>query len=299
MLAERGDRTVNLIINIILITAGIAVIYPLWFVIIASFSDPEAIAEGKVILWPVMFTLDGYRELINNELIWTGYWNTLVYAVFGTAYSLLKMVPVAYALSRRDLPGRTLISLFFIFPMYFSGGMVPTYVLNTNLGFYNNPLVMIIPGGIATYNMILVRTHFMSNVNDALVESARIDGAGYINILLRIMLPLSGSILAIMVLWSVQGYWSTYLTGVMYLPDTKYWTLQQAIRQISASATQYQFDPNQALSDEELAYLELLERQSRLLKYTVVILGAMPMIVLYPFIQKHFVKGIMLGSVKG
>lgn len=301
-LAERGDRATNFIINAILVIAGVSVIYPLWFVVIASFSDPDAIAEGKVILWPVQFTLAGYKEMIKNELIWTGYRNTLAYAVFGTAWSLLKMVPLAFALSRRDLPGRRWINLFFIFPMYFSGGMVPSYVLNTNLGFYNNPLVMIIPGGVAAYNLVLTRTFFMSNINDSLVESARIDGASYTNIFLRIILPLSGSIIAIMVLWSVQSYWGTYLTGVMYLPDTKYWTLQQAIRQITASILEFNVSGgggNDALTDEELAKLEELERQSRLLKYSVVILGAMPMIVLYPFIQKHFVKGIMLGSVKG
>lgn len=298
-LAERGDRGVNIVINILLVIFSIAIIYPLWFVIIASFSEPDKIYAGEVILWPVGFTLAGYRELIKDTMIWSGYGNTLAYAVIGTVWSLIKTIPAGYALSRKDLPGRKWITLFFMLTMYFSGGMVPKFVLVNNIGWYGNPASILFTTGVGAYNLVLVRSFFMSNVPDSLLEAARIDGCNYTRFFFKVVLPLSGSIIAIMTLFAAQSYWNTYLEAELYLPESKYWTLQQVLRHITVYSTEYVIPEGTILTPEEIAAIEEASRRANLLKYTTVIVAAIPMIAIYPFIQRHFVKGIMVGSVKG
>ena len=296
-LAERGDRTLNIIINVLLVTFSVIIMYPLWFVLIASVSSPAAINAGKVIFWPVEFTWAGYTDMFNNELLWTGYANTLIYAVIGTVWSLLKNVPAAYALSRRDLPGRKWITMFIMLTMYFGGGMVPTFVLISNIGWYGSPAAILFTSGMSAYYVVLTRSYFMSNISDSLFDAARIDGCGYTRFFLKVVLPLSGSIIAILVLFSVQGYWNEYLNAQMYLPDRKYWTLQQAVRIITSNATTAQL-PENATQEEYEAFEEAM-RKKMLIKYSVVIVSAIPMIIIYPFVQKHFVKGVMVGAVKG
>ena len=296
-LAERGDRTLNIIINALLVTFSVVIIYPLWFVLIASVSNPAAINAGKVIIWPVDFTWAGYTDMFNNKLLWVGYANTLGYAVVGTAWSLLKNVPVAYALSRRDLPGRKWITLFFMLTMYFGGGMVPTFVLISNIGWYGSPAAILFAGGVAAYHVVLTRSYFMSNVPESLFDAARIDGCSYTRFFIKVVLPLSGSIIAILVLFNVQSYWNEYLSASMYLPDRKYWTLQQAVRDITSNATTAQLPDN--ATDDEIAAFEEAMRKKMLIRYSVVIVSAIPMIIIYPFVQKHFVKGVMVGAVKG
>lgn len=298
-LAERGDRGTNITINVLLVIFSIAIIYPLWFVIIASFSDPQAISMGKVILWPVDFTLDGYKELVKDTMIWTGYRNTLIYAVIGTLWNLVRLIPAAYALSRKDLPGRKWITLFFMLTMYFSGGMVPKFVLVSNIGWYGNPAAILFTTGISAYNLVLVRSFFMSNVPDSLFDAARIDGCNYTRFFVKVVLPLSGSIIAIMTLFSAQGYWNTYLDAQLYLPEQKYWTLQQVLRNIATATYTASVPEGAILTEEEIRMIEEAARKANLLKYTTVIVASIPMIAIYPLIQRHFVKGIMVGSVKG
>ena len=298
-LAERGDRGLNITINVILAVASIIIIYPLWFVIIASVSDPSAINEGRVFLWPADFTLDGYTLLQKNTLIWSGYLNTLIYAAIGTLWTLLQLIPAGYALSRPELPGRRWITLFFMLTMYFSGGTVPRFVLITNIGWYDNPAAILFTTGVSAYNLVLVRSFFMSNIPESLFDAARVDGCSITRFFVRVVLPLSGSIIAIMTLFSVQAYWNQYLDAKMFLPTRKYWTLQQVIRALSESAVDMDPDQMGMMSNEELEALIRYQREQALMKYSLVIIAAIPMIVIYPFIQKHFVKGIMVGSVKG
>ena len=298
-LAERGDRGLNITINVILAVASIIIIYPLWFVIIASVSDPSAINEGRVFLWPADFTLDGYALLQKNTLIWSGYLNTLIYAAIGTLWTLLQLIPAGYALSRPELPGRRWITLFFMLTMYFSGGTVPRFVLITNIGWYDNPAAILFTTGVSAYNLVLVRSFFMSNIPESLFDAARVDGCSITRFFVRVVLPLSGSIIAIMTLFSVQAYWNQYLDAKMFLPTRKYWTLQQVIRALSESAVDMDPDQMGMMSNEELEALIRYQREQALMKYSLVIIAAIPMIVIYPFIQKHFVKGIMVGSVKG
>ncbi len=296
-LAERGDRTLNIIINVLLVTFSVIIIYPLWFVLIASVSSPAAINAGKVIFWPVDFTWAGYTDMFKNQLLWTSYANTLIYAVVGTSWSLLLTIPAAYALSRRDLPGRKWITLFIMLTMYFGGGMVPKFVLVSNIGWYGSPAAILFTSGLSAYNVVLCRSYFMSNIPESLFDAARIDGCSYTRFFVKVVLPLSGSIIAIMVLFAVQGYWNQYLDAQMYLPDRKYWTLQQAVRTITSNATTVQL-PENATQEEYEAFEEAM-RKKMLIRYSVVIVSAIPMIIIYPFIQKHFVKGVMVGSVKG
>ncbi|MBQ2785600.1 MAG: carbohydrate ABC transporter permease [Oscillospiraceae bacterium] len=299
-LAERGDRGLNIAINVLLVIICIVVIYPLWFVLVASLSDPRAISAGEVFLWPVDFTLDGYGIMDRYPQIWTGYFNTLIYAAVGTAWTLLKLIPAGFALSRPELPGRRWITLFFMLTMYFSGGMVPRFVLVSNIGWYNHPAAILFSTGVSAYNLVLVRSFFMSNIPESLFDAARVDGCSIIRFFVRIVLPLSGSIIAIMTLFSVQSFWNQYLDAQMFLKKQEYWTLQQVVRSITENAQKSNDIVEPGLMDpSQYEEMERKRREAALLKYSVVIVSAIPMIVIYPFIQRHFVKGIMVGAVKG
>lgn len=298
-LVERGDRGLNIMINVLLVIISVVIIYPLWFVLIASVSDPQAIIAGDVILWPVKFTLDGYGLIDDYPEIWTGYFNTLCYAAIGTAWGLLQLIPAGFALSRPELPGRKWITLFFMLTMYFSGGMVPRFVLVSNIGWYDHPAAILFSTGVSAYNLVLVRSFFMSNIPESLFDAARVDGCSITRFFVRVVLPLSGSIIAIMALFIVQGYWNMYLDANMFLRNRDYWTLQQVIRHINETLGVVDADMFDKLSAAEREELSRQFREKSLLKYSVVIISAIPMIAIYPFIQRYFVKGIMVGAVKG
>lgn len=294
-LLEGGDRAVNFVIHTILILAGLCCLYPLWYVLIASFSTPLNIGLGQVWLWPVGFTLAGYEELFDTNMIWIGYRNTIIYTALCAALGMVLQVGCGYALSRRAMPGRRWINLFFVFTMYFSGGTIPTYMLLSSFGWVNNPIVMIVPGAFSVWNMIIARSHFMGSIPESLFDAARIDGCSYIRFFFKVALPLSGATLAILALYNIQGHWNSYMTGLMYLRDSKLFTLQQVIQNIQKSAM-----PVQELPDPNMdQLLHEYEFRAQLLKYTAVIAGALPLIIAYPFLQKFFIKGVMVGSVKG
>lgn len=299
-LAERGDRATNITINALLVIISICVIYPLWFVLIASLSDPSAISAGKVFLWPVQFTLDGFGAIERYPIVWTGYRNTLVYAAIGVCWGLFKLIPAGFALSRPELPGRKWITLFFMLTMYFSGGTVPRFVLITNIGWYNHPAAILFTSGISAGSLVVVRSFFMSNIPESLFDAARVDGCSITKFFIRVVLPLSGSIIAIQALFIVQGYWNQYLDAKMFLKTQELWTLQQAVRWINDMATMSNDQADLGtLEPEVIEQMERAQRERALLKYSVVIVSAVPMIIIYPFIQRHFVKGIMVGAVKG
>ncbi len=294
-LLEGGDRVVNFVIHTILLLAGLCCLYPLWYVLIASLSSPIQIGLGNVWIWPKGFTLMGYEELFNTQQIWIGYRNTIVYTGLCAILGLVLQVSCGYALSRRAMPGRRWINLFFVFTMYFSGGTIPTYMLLSSFGWVNNPIVMIIPGAFSVWNMIIARSHFMSAIPESLFDAARIDGCSYLRFLFKVALPLSGAILAILALYNIQSHWNSYMTGLMYLRDSNLFTLQQVIQNIQNQAM-----PVQELPDPNYdALLHEYEMRSQLLKYTAVIAGALPLIIAYPFLQRFFIKGVMVGSVKG
>lgn len=296
MLQEKGDRTLNAFINITLIIIGICVAYPLWYVIICSFSNPSDIATGKVFLWPSGFTLQGYVEMFKHTQLWVGYRNTIMYTACSSALGLMLQLTCAYALSRKDLPGRNWLNFFFLFTMYFSGGMIPLYLLWDSMDLVNTRTMMCISGGFSAWNMIVARSFFMGSIPDSLFDAARIDGCSYFRFFVQVVLPLSGAMIAIIALYNIQGHWNSYLSGVIYMHDSDKFTLQQVIVNIQKMGSEIS---DELTAIEDMAQMAQLENRAKLLRYTTVIVAALPMIILYPFIQKFFVKGVMVGSVKG
>ena len=287
------DNVVDVVISIILFIVAVVSIYPIWYVLIASVSSPSAISLGEVVLWPKGFNLSAYEALLKNETIWIGYRNSFLYTFFGVLIDLLVQIPVAYALSRPNLPGRKWVMTAFIITMYFSGGMIPKYLLMNSLGMINHPSALLIPGCANVFNIIVARSFFESNIPESLYDAARIDGCGYFRFFAKIVVPLSPAILAIIALYSMQGHWNAYLGPQMYIYKPALYTLQQVIRTITASL-------DSSLSDG-MDTMELIQQmqQKQLLKFSVIVVSVVPMVIVYPFIQKFFVKGVMVGAVKG
>ena len=290
-----NDRVTDAVINIILVIVAFVCLYPLWFVLIASFSDPSAIIRGEVFLWPVNMTTAAYEGLLERPEIWVGYRNTIFYTVTGTIWTLICTVPTAYALSRPRLPGRRLINLLFLITMYFSGGIIPTFMLVNSIGWVDTVWALIIPGGITCYNMIITRSFFTGNVPEDLYDASRIDGTSYTGFFLRVVLPLSKSIIAILSLFAIQRCWNTYMTAKIYIYSGELYTLQQVIQNFINSANA---GLQELQATDPAEYLRKM-REQQLLKYAIVIVSIIPLILIYPFIQKYLVKGVMVGAVKG
>ena len=268
------------------------IIYPLYFVLISSFSDPNAINGGRVWLWPVDVTWNGYRAIFDDESIWRGYRNSLIYAALGSFVSTALTVAAGYALSRKDLVGRNPIMLLILFTMYFNGGMIPTYILVKNLGLLDTVWAMVVPGAVSVYQLIIVRTFFQSNIPDELLEAAMMDGCSNLRFFFRIALPLSAPIVAVIVLFNAVSQWNSYFQALIYLNREQLQPLQIILRRILVL--------NQAaLGSLDWQTVEEMQKRAELVKYGVVIVASLPMLLLYPFLQKYFVNGIMLGSVKG
>ncbi|MBE5866573.1 MAG: carbohydrate ABC transporter permease [Lachnospiraceae bacterium] len=290
---KSGEKVFDYTVNIILIIVAVVCIYPLWYVLIASFSSPTAIASGEVILWPKGFTLDGYTRVIENKNIWIGYRNSILYTIAGTAVDFLIQIPVAYALSRKSLPGHRIIMALFVFTMYFSGGIIPKYLLLNSLHMINSPIALIIPSCVNVFNIIIAKSFFEGSVPDSLYDAARIDGCGYTRFFARIVLPLSPALLAIIALYCIQRHWNVFLDAEMYMIDSKYYTLQQVIRNITAK-----LDANLMEVMEGTELMRMMQ-EKQLLKYSVVVVSVVPLVIIYPFVQKFFVRGVMVGAVKG
>lgn len=286
-----GDVVVDGIIGLILIAVVLAVMYPLWFVVIASFSDPTAVSTGNVTLWPVGFSLDSYRMILTDDRIWTGYLNTIMYSVIGTAVNLLVTIPAAYACSRREFKPRRLIMLFFTFTMFFGGGLIPSYLLIKQLNLLDSMWVFILPGAFGAYNFIIARSFFESSIPEDLRDAARVDGVSYYGFFLRIVLPLSGAILAVIGLYCFVSHWNDYFTGLIYIRTQDKQPLQVVLQNILLA--------NQ--TDQGSAGMSAAQSQNLgdQIKFGIIIVSTLPLLVLYPFVQKYFNKGVMIGAVKG
>lgn len=263
------------------------------FVLSSSFSSGAAVQSGQVILWPVGFTLKGYQEVFNYGEVFTGFRNTLFYTCFGTLFSLTVTFAAAYPLSRKDFAGRGFFSFLFAFTMLFGGGMIPTYLLMKDLHLINSPLVMIIPGALSVYNMIVTRTFIQTNIPNELLEASQIDGCSDARYFFAIVLPLSKAIIAVMSLFYAVGYWNSFFNALLYLNDRSLYPLQLILREILVNN---QFDASTSL-DPEL--MQSKQGLAELLKYSLIVVTTVPILFVYPFVQKYFVKGIMIGSVKG
>ncbi|RAV06503.1 carbohydrate ABC transporter permease [Paenibacillus sp. YN15] len=289
-LRDRWFETVNIALLALL---SAAVLYPLLFVISASVSNPSAVLAGDMWLWPVDISLTGYRKVLENKELLTGYGNTILYTAVGTTVNLIMTVLAAYPLSRSQLWGRNAITALLVFTMFFSGGLIPAYMVVKTLGLNNTMWALILPGAVSVWNIFITRTFFQSSIPGELQEAASIDGCSDTGILLRIVLPLSAPILAVMVLFYAVGHWNAYFNALIYLTDRKQYPLQLFLREILIQGQMEQMVNSgdsshaQAIMDEEA------------IKYAAVVVTNLPIFMLYPFLQKYFVKGVMIGALKG
>lgn len=297
---SRGDQLFD-VVNVILMSLFLFIMaYPLYFTVIASISDINEVGLGNVYLWPKGFTLDAYKNVLINDSVWIGYGNSLFYTAAGTAYGLLIMVPVAYGLSKKHLLGHGLLTWFFLLTMYFSGGLVPSYILIKNLGLTNTRWVLIV-GSVSVYNMIVTRTYFSTSIPNELYESASMDGAGEWWCFFRIALPLATPIIAVMSLYFAVSQWNSYFSAMIYINKKQLFPLQLVLRNILILNQQMMMDPEyfSTLSADEQSAVMAKARLAESMKYAVVFIASAPMLIAYPFVQKYFVKGIMIGSLKG
>lgn len=287
------DKVFNVTITIITFIFIILCAYPLIYVVSASFSDPMDIFAGKVWLLPSSPTLKGYKTVFDYPDVWIGYGNSVFYTVFGTLINVFMTVLAAYPLSRKDLKYRKPIIMLFTFTMLFNAGMIPNYLLIRDLHLLNTRWALLIPGAISVYNMIIVRTFFMSNIPDELLESARLDGCSDFRFLLNIVLPLSGAVIAVITLYYAVGHWNQYFNAVLYLTDKNTYPLQVFLRNILLENSINDLSAGSVANESERTYL------NELLKYSLIVVASAPLLAVYPFIQKYFVKGVMIGAVKG
>lgn len=270
------------------------VAYPLYYVLIASVSNPYDVYAGKTFLLPSQFTLDGYKAVFADANILIGLFNSFKYTIIGTIFSVVVLYLAAYPLSVKDLPGRKMISIFFIITMYFGGGMVPTYLVVKETGLINSMWALFLPGGVAVGNLIIVRNFFENSIPKEMIEAAEIDGASKWTTFIKIVVPLSRSIMAVMVVFSMVAYWNDWFTAMIYLPSPSKAPLPLVLRNIliksSASASQ--------ASTISGGFAEL-NKMTEMIKFSSIIIAALPMLIIYPFVQKYFEKGFMAGAVKG
>lgn len=290
---SREDKIFNIIIHIIIAALLVIIAYPLIFVLSSSFSSKDAVTNGKVFLFPVDFSLEGYEAVFKKNDVIIGYRNTFIYTIIGTMINLFLTMIAAYPLSRKDLPFGKGLTLLFTFTMIFSGGMIPTYMLVKSVGLINKPAVMVLVGSISAYNLIIARTFIQNNIPTELLEASRIDGCSDFLYFAKIVLPLSKSVIAVLTLYYAITHWNSYFNAFIYLNNRKYWPLQLYLREI---LLENQIDASQIV-DPELQ--EAKQGMANLLKYSLIVVSTIPVMLLYPFIQKHFVTGVMIGSVKG
>lgn len=296
----KADRVFDAVNTILMILILIITLYPLYFVLIASVSDAYEVAKGHVFLLPKGFTMESYLNVFKENRVWLGYRNTIFYTVTGTFFSLILTIPSAYALSKKSLPGRRLINVFFLIPMYFSGGLIPTYLVMKQLSLVNQWYSLILIAASSVYNMIVTRTYFQSNVPEELYESARIDGASELKTFFSIAMPLVKPILAVMILFFAVARWNDYFNALIYTTKNDYLPLQLVLRSILLnSQTALQKVDTSAMDTEAIKNAARLAYMAEAMKYALIVVSSAPLLIAYPFVQKYFVAGMMVGAVKG
>ncbi|GBF75261.1 hypothetical protein PA598K_03653 [Paenibacillus sp. 598K] len=289
-----GDRIYDAVIYTILSVVMLGTLYPLLYIVSASISDPLAIARGELWLWPKEITFSAYERVLQNPDILTGYRNSIIYLVVGTSINLIMTTMGAYALSRQDFRGRYVLTLIFTFTLLFNGGLIPTYLVYKNmLGLYNNLWVMVIPAAVSVWNLIIMRTYFQTSIPYELQEAAFMDGCSNVRTLVTIILPLSKPILAVMAMYYGVAHWNSYFTALIYLNDSWRQPLQMVIRSL---LIQEDMGAMAGGSGESIVEQLLLVESMR---YAIIVVSSLPMLLVYPLVQKHFVKGVMIGAVKG
>lgn len=289
--SDLSDKIFYLFIYVFLGFLALVIIYPLYFIIIASISDPDAVLGGDVLLFPVGITLSGFEAILHRSDVWLGYLNTIIYTALTVVLSLVVTVPAGWALSRKQLLGKKFFMIYFIIPMFFGGGLIPFYNVMSQLNLINTPWAVILPSILSVWNLFMTRTFFESSIPDGLVEAARIDGASEFRIFFSLVLPLSKAILAVMALYYAVGQWNSYFNAMIFLQDENLYPLQLILREILIAS-----ETTTGGSGETILEQYRLANQ---IKYVSVIVSSAPVIMLYPFVQKYFAQGAMIGSLKG
>lgn len=294
------DKVFGIVNTLLLLVITFLILYPLYFTIIASVSEPSEVVGGKVVFWPKGFSLDSYKAVFKEKSIWSGYRNSILYTLLGTLLNLILTIPAAYALSKKNMRFRRVINTYFVFTMFFSGGMLPGYLLVKDLGLINKPYTLIVLGGLSVYNVIVARTYFMSSIPESIYEAAEIDGCSEFGKFFKIAIPLAKPIIAVITLYYAVGRWNDYFTSLIYISDSDYFPLQLVLRNIlQGSQVKLSAMDTSSMASEELLYLIKQANLAEAMKYAVIFIASLPMLIIYPFIQKYFVKGVMVGSVKG
>jgi len=291
---QPADYVVDFLIGLRVVAVVIVVLYPLWFIVIASFSNASLVSQGGVTLFPKGIDFAGYAKILDDARIWTGYKNTIIYSVVGTIVNMLVTLPVAFALSRREFKARRVILFLFTFTMFFAGGLIPSYLLFKDLGILNSMWVFILPGAVNVYNVIIARSFFETSIPEELHDAAQVDGLGYFRYFMKIVLPLSSAIIAVIALYYFVGHWNDFFTGLIYIRNQEKQPLQNVLQNILLAN---QMTTSGGGSDGR----SMLERQQAAdqIKYGIIIVSTLPLLVVYPFLQKYFNKGVMIGAVKG
>ena len=287
-----SEKLFTFFIYAMAIALMLVIVYPLWFVIIASFSNPADVANGNVWFWPKEWRLDGYLKLFEQRLIWRSYFNTIFYTVAGTLFALVVNVPAGFVLTRKDMVGHKWFVWIYIIPMFFGGGLIPTYLVVNNLGLVDTIWVMIVPFAVSSFNIIVIRTFFQNSIPDGLWEAAQIDGAGTIRYFIQIVLPLAKAILAVIGLWTGVGIWNSWVNALIYLRDENLQPLQLILRRMLIN--------NQVLMESSSAgnLAAELRQLADMMKYASIVVSTAPIMILYPFLQKYFNQGVMIGALK-
>ena len=288
-----SDAAFDTILVVLIGIFLLLVLYPLIYIVSSSFSSGEAVTTGRVLLWPVEFSLRGYEIVFSYSTVWTGYLNTIFYTVFGTIINVVITVLAAYPMSRKNFQGRKVLNYFYMVPMFFGGGLIPSYILISNLHLINTRAVLLIMGALNLTYMVIMRTFFQSSIPNELLESAKMDGISDIGYLMKIVLPLSKAVVSVITLYSIVGHWNSFFMPMIYLRDRELYPLQLILREILNASS---IDKS-SIQDPEL--LSQLVGQADVMKYSLVVVAVVPMLVIYPFVQKFFEKGVMIGSVKG
>ena len=292
MKKSKEDKIFDFILYGIAAILIVVALYPMYFIVIASISNPNLVSNGEILFLPKGINFKAYEQLASYSQLWTGYKNTILYVIFGTIFTLVVNIPAAYALSRRKLYGRKALTIFYLIPMFFTGGLIPTYLAVQQFHLLDTFWVMVLPFSVVTYYIIVGRTFFANSIPEELWEAAQLDGCGYMGFFFRIVLPLSKAVIAVIALWAAVGQWNSYFNALIYLRDPELQRLQIILRNILIS--------NQTISSMTTGAAAAEAKQmADLIKYAVIVVSSAPIMCLYPFVQKHFNQGVMLGSLKG
>ena len=289
---SKEDKIFDFILYGIAAILIVVALYPMYFIVIASISNPNLVSNGEILFLPKGINFKAYEQLASYSQLWTGYKNTILYVIFGTIFTLVVNIPAAYALSRKKLYGRKALTIFYLIPMFFTGGLIPTYLAVQQFHLLDTFWVMVLPFSVVTYYIIVGRTFFANSIPEELWEAAQLDGCGYMGFFFRIVLPLSKAVIAVIALWAAVGQWNSYFNALIYLRNPELQPLQIILRNILIS--------NQTISSMTTGAAAAEAKQmADLIKYAVIVVSSAPIMCLYPFVQKHFNQGVMLGSLKG